>query len=132
MAGSKKKKIVKQREMPKGNSIAQGGDPERYYSEKPSWAFSASDQEMWQFSKTNADEAFWSEILPRLKGLETQTWGEILLHSKKQNHSIDLQSLNKIAQDRHYKLNQFLFMRLFVYEHYPPHRHYMFRQSRCA
>ncbi len=31
MAGSKRKKEVKQKEVPKGKIIAQGGDPERYY-----------------------------------------------------------------------------------------------------
>ena len=31
MAASKRKKEVKQKEVPKGKIIAQGGDPERYY-----------------------------------------------------------------------------------------------------
>ena len=31
MADSKRKKEVKQKEVPKGKIIAQGGDPERYY-----------------------------------------------------------------------------------------------------
>ena len=51
MAGSKRKKEVKQRKIPKGKHIAQGGDPERYYSENPAWAFANSDQEMWAFSR---------------------------------------------------------------------------------
>lgn len=37
MAGFKRKKEVKQKEVPKGKIIAQGGDPERYYSENPAW-----------------------------------------------------------------------------------------------
>ena len=44
MAGSKRKKEVKQREIPDGKHIVQGGDPERYYSENPAWAFVNSDQ----------------------------------------------------------------------------------------
>ena len=44
MAGSKRKKEVKQKEVPKGKIIAQGGDPERYYSENPAWTFANSDQ----------------------------------------------------------------------------------------
>ena len=51
MAGSKRKKEVKQREAPNGKRIAQGGDPERYYSETPAWTFANSDQEMWAFSR---------------------------------------------------------------------------------
>ena len=33
MEDSKRKKEVKQKEVPKGRIIAQGGDPERYYSD---------------------------------------------------------------------------------------------------
>jgi len=36
---SKRKKVVKQKEVPKGKFIAQGGDPERYYTEYPAWTF---------------------------------------------------------------------------------------------
>ncbi len=100
MAGSKRKKEVKQREVPDGKRIAQGGDPERYYSENPVWAFANSDQEMWAFSQEHMGELFWKEIFPRLKALETQTWSEILVRDKKQNHSLDLDELNKAAQDR--------------------------------
>lgn len=35
MAGSKKDKRIRQKEVPKGKSIAQGGDPEQYYSQNP-------------------------------------------------------------------------------------------------
>ena len=35
MAVSKKNKQIKQREIPKGKSIAQGGNPEQYYIENP-------------------------------------------------------------------------------------------------
>ncbi|MDO4324088.1 MAG: hypothetical protein Q4C61_16365 [Lachnospiraceae bacterium] len=100
MAGSKRKKEVKQREFPDGKRIAQGGDPERYYSENPAWTFANSDQEMWAFSQDHLGELFWAEIFPRLKSLETQTWSEILVRDKKQNHSLDLNELNKAAQDR--------------------------------
>ncbi|MCM1376813.1 MAG: hypothetical protein NC245_17190 [Muribaculum sp.] len=95
MADSKRKKVI-QKEAPNGKHIAQGGDPERYYLEKPAWTFANSDQEKWTFSQ----DRFWAEILPRLKELETQTWSEILVHGKEQNHSLDLNKLNKVAQDR--------------------------------
>ena len=35
MAGSKKNKQIKQKETPKGKSIAQGGNTEQYYIENP-------------------------------------------------------------------------------------------------
>lgn len=100
MAGSKRKKEVKQKVVPNGRYIAQGGDPERYYSENPAWTFANSDQEMWAFSQSHTGDLFWTEILPRLKSLETQTWSEILIRDKKQNHSLDLNKLNKASQDR--------------------------------
>lgn len=99
MAASKKDKRIKQREIPKGRSIAQGGDPEQYYSQNPAWTFANSDDQMWAFSKEHIGEAMWTEILPRLKDLETQTWSEIFITGKKQNHSIDLEDLNKAARD---------------------------------
>lgn len=100
MAGSKKDKQIKQKEIPKGKSIAQGGDPEQYYSQNPAWTFANADQEMWALSQEHIRELIWSEILPKLKALETQTWGEILVRDKKQNHSLNLDDLNKVAQDR--------------------------------
>lgn len=100
MAGSKKNKQIKQKEIPKGKSIAQGGNPEQYYTENPAWSFANSDQSMWSFNQEHIGELIWTEILPRLKALESQTWNEILVKDKKQNHSIDLEKLNKVAQDR--------------------------------
>lgn len=100
MAVSNRKKEVKQKENPGGKFIAQGGNPERYYSESPVWAFASCDQEMWAFSQEHIGETFWTEILPRLKELEKKTWNELLVRDKKQNHSLDLDDLNKVALDR--------------------------------
>lgn len=100
MAGSKKDKRIRQKEVPKGKSIAQGGDPEQYYSQNPAWTFANSDQEMWPFTQEHIGELIWDEILPRIKALESQTWNEILVRDKKQNHSINVEELSKIAQDR--------------------------------
>ncbi len=100
MAGCKRKKEITQRKFPDGKHIAQGGNPERYYSENPAWGFANSDREMWAFSQEHLGNLFWTEILPKLKSLETQTWNEILVRDKKQNHSLDLEKLNKVAQDR--------------------------------
>lgn len=100
MAVSKKNKQIKQKESPKGKSIAQGGNPEQYYIENPAWSFANTDQDMWSFTQEHIGELIWTEILPRLKALESQTWGEILVKDKKQNHSINVEDLNKVAQDR--------------------------------
>ena len=100
MAGSKKDKRIIQKEIPKGKNIAQGGNPEQYYSQNPAWTFANADHEMWAFSQEHIGQLIWSEILPRLEALETQTWGEILVKNKKQNHSLNPNDLNKVAQDR--------------------------------
>lgn len=98
MADSRKK--VKQLKEPKGNSIGQGGNPDQYYSQHPAWNFSSCDNEKWSLNSEDVREVFWDEILPHLKGWETQTWQEILLNAKKQNHSINIDNLNKNALDR--------------------------------
>ncbi len=100
MAGSRKNKQIRQKVNPKGKSIVQGGNPEQYYMENPAWSFANSDQNMWPFTQEHIGELIWTEIVPRLKALESQTWNEILVKDKKQNHSINVANLNKVAQDR--------------------------------
>lgn len=100
MAGSNRKKEVKQKEFPTGSNVVRVGDPERYYSEHPAWTFATADSEMWAFSQDHIGTAIWKEILPRLQAFETQTWSEILVRNKKQNHSLSLNELNKVARDR--------------------------------
>ena len=60
MAAFKRKKEIKQKEIPKGKYIAQGGDPERYFSENPAWAFASADLEMWTFSLKHIGDSFWN------------------------------------------------------------------------
>ena len=98
--GSKRKKKINQKETPKGKLIVQGGNPEQYYAQCPAWAFKNTDQEMWAFSKEHIGEHIWSEILSKLMAFETQTWKDILIVAKTNNHSINVSSLNKKAQDR--------------------------------
>lgn len=100
MADSKRNKQIKQKEIPRGKSIAQGGNPDQYYIENPAWGFANSDQDMWSFTQDHIGELIWTEVLPRLKALESQTWNEILVKDKKQNHSIHVEDLNKEAQGR--------------------------------
>lgn len=98
--GHSNKKIVKQVQHPEGNSIKYGGDPDSYYQMKPSWCFNDCDKEQWPFTEDNEGFDFWSDLLPKLKNLETRKWQDILVVSKKQNHSIDVTTLNKCARDR--------------------------------
>lgn len=98
MAASKKK--VKQLKEPKGNQIGQGGNPDQYYSQNPSWNFSSCDKEKWSINSEAVREVFWDEILPHFQSWETQTWSEILIVGNKQNHPIEVNGLNKVASDR--------------------------------
>lgn len=82
------KKVVKQKSKPKNNSVVCGENPEHFYSLRPAWAFANADQELWPFSMGNVEALFWTEILPRLKGLETQTWGEILVKKRSKKNNI--------------------------------------------
>lgn len=97
MAASKKNKQIRQREILRGKNIAQGGNPEQYYSENPAWSFANSDQEMWSFSQEHIGNVIQIEIFPRLKSFESQTWSEILVKDEKQKHSIIVNDLNKSA-----------------------------------
>lgn len=100
MAASNKSKIVKQSQRPREKYIAQDFDPSQYYHENPAWSFANIDQEMWAFTENHIGDLFWSRILPRLRDFESQRWSEILITNKKLNHAIDVQDLNKNAQDR--------------------------------
>ena len=94
MADSDKK--VKRRFSPAGNVPRSVQSPDTFNAAHPSWRFSLCDKACWGIT---ADD-FINDILPKLKEWETQTWNEILVVSKKQNHSIDVEKLNKIAQNR--------------------------------
>jgi len=98
MADSKKK--VKQKKEPRGNYIGQGGNPDQYYSQHPAWNFSCCDREKWSIFSDEARRIFWNELLPHFQGWETQTWSNLLIDAKKQNHSIRVNDLNQIASDR--------------------------------
>lgn len=100
MAGSKKAKQVKQKEKPAEKGIVQTKEPQQFYTQAPAWSFVNIDREMWAFSQEHVGDSFWTEILPRLTSWETQKWNDILVTANKQNHSLDLKDLNKVAQDR--------------------------------
>lgn len=111
MAASKKKRVARrteepgskhvgQTESPEGRYVGRTEIPESFYGKNPSWNFNACDKEKWSFTQANVGDLFWREILPRLQSLEAQTWSEILLSAKKQNHSIKADDLNPAAKKR--------------------------------
>lgn len=100
MAGSKKKKQVIQREIPKGRHIVQTEDPDSFYHEHPAWCFTSCDQDMWSFNQENIGNSFWTEVLPYFQNSEIRTWNEILVEANKQNHYIDVYTLNPVARKR--------------------------------
>ena len=67
IAGSKKDKKIKRKEILKGKSIAQGGDPEQYYSENQAWTLANAGQEMWALSQEHMGERICTEISLRVK-----------------------------------------------------------------
>lgn len=100
MAASKKKGVIKQGGNPLGG-IRTGGDPDSIMSFHPSWNFCSCDPDgRWAFCQERLGSIFWTTIFPKLQELEKMTWGEITLKAKKQNHSIDLEDLNKDARDK--------------------------------
>lgn len=100
MAASKREKIVKCSFDPKNKHVIQNNNPEQYYQENPAWSFASIDQEMWAFTEDHIGSFFWTKVFTRLKDLESQKWTEILIKNNKQNHSINVPALNKVAQDR--------------------------------
>ena len=110
--GSNKNKKVHQKKQPKPGKTPYSANPSKsktpsnfynpdsYYHLSPSWNFKTADTKSWAFTKENIGEDIWDEIIPKLVSFESQTWSDILVKSKKQNHSIDTEKLNKIAQQR--------------------------------
>ena len=113
MGDSKRKnKKVKQKQMPNplprtqwtpSPKISRRSDPDNIMTLRPVWRFTDCDTGLdcgWSFHKKRLGEKFWDVIFPKLREFETMTWSDILLKGKKQNHSIAVDSLNKVAQER--------------------------------
>ena len=102
--------------LPQGKKVVQADDPGAYYDASPAWVFSTADKECWAFSEKRIGNVIWSEIIPYLQNIESQKWKDILLTSKKQNHSIQADSLNKAARDRltqlHLELDSIISLRI--------------------
>ena len=94
-------KRIKQNKIPSTRSILQRQNPNEYFSQKPCWRFSSCDVKYWSLTDERVRALFWTELLPFLKNLESQIWGEIFgKKNSENNHSIDVARLNPIAQRR--------------------------------
>lgn len=95
-----KNKYPKEKVLPENKKTVKNIEsPEKYYNSHPSWSFSMRDKENWPFSKEKIGEKIWDEIIPRLEGLESQTWNEVLQQNKKKNHSLsDSSNWNSVAK----------------------------------
>ena len=93
-------KTVKQIEKPRQRHVGQVEDPNKFYQYSPAWRFMHRDTNCWAFTKERINDQFWTEILPKMQDFETQTWNDILVTAKKQNHAIDPSELHKQAQKR--------------------------------
>lgn len=110
MAGSKGKGIIKQGGNPSSEirtggtpagGIRTGGNPGSIMGQSPSWRLIRCDQTgRWAFNEERVGPVFWNTIYPKLQHFESMTWNAIMLEAKKQNHSIDVEELNKDARDR--------------------------------
>ena len=110
MAASKRKTPIKQGGNPSGGiqtggnptrGIRTGGNPDSIMSYHPSWKFISCDSDgTWAFCQERLTDVFWTKIFPKIQEWESMTWNQITIVGKKQNHSIEVNSLNKCAQDK--------------------------------
>ena len=78
-------------------------DPDSIMHQYPSWGFlycDTGDDSNWSFVQSRLESEFWSHIFPKLQAYEQMTWADIMINSKKQNHSNQVSDMNKVARDR--------------------------------
>lgn len=103
MAGSKYRKKILQRAAPPSAEILSWEFPDSAWKMFPAWSFQDCDIDeigTWAFCKTRLYDEFWNTILPQLRFWETMTLNDIFVVANKQNHKVDVASLNKCARDR--------------------------------
>lgn len=99
MAASKKKKVVKCKQPPQ-TGVAVEKDPNRFFGSSPSWKFSGADMDpgcSWSICKQHLQNAFWDEVLTRLRAFESMSYEEIFVQGKKHHHEIDVLQLSVSA-----------------------------------
>lgn len=101
-----KEKVIKQGGTPRCG-IQTGGDPDDFLSCNPVWSFANCDVDpecRWSFTKEKLMDEFWDVIFDKLRNFESMTYSDIFVKASTQNHPIDVECLNKIAQNRLEKL----------------------------
>lgn len=78
---------------------------DKFYHLRPAWNFHRCDRKYWSLADASNQALFWIEILPYLQNIETKLWREILVQDKKQNHTLQKESLNIQAINRLEELN---------------------------
>jgi hypothetical protein len=103
MSKQKKQPKVKAQPAPqKQPKIAE--NPQDYYNRNPAWRISKMELAScygWQ----NIDGEKLKEIQTKLSNYESMTWREILVDSKKQNHTVPINDLSKLARERLTEMN---------------------------
>ncbi len=81
------------------NKTPKADTPIDFYKLRPAWRISLLEMcDPYGWHKLEKDKL--EEIRLKLSDFETQTWNEILLISKKHNHSISVEDLSKEARKR--------------------------------
>lgn len=74
-------------------------DPQAYYQNNPAWRISRMEfVDPFGWHILDVDKVLY--IQQKLIGFESMTWREILVDSRKQNHTVPVESLGKQARDR--------------------------------
>ena len=101
-----KKKAPKIGATPPGREIRVGADPQSTDTETICWQTGLMDREHpdWGWQKIRS-KVWWHELLPRLKHLESMTWGELKQVSGGRrrgtnHHFVQVRSFSKRAKDR--------------------------------
>jgi uncharacterized phage-associated protein len=76
-----------------------GSDPSNFYKQKPSWRIRRLEfKTPWGWHELGKEQLH--DIRSKLGDFEGRTWSEILVESKKQNHSVSIDGICKAARDR--------------------------------
>lgn len=113
--GAYNKKKITQKEVPPKRSIV-SQDPNGYYDSHPKWRFNLCDSEMWSLKSSLRDGTLSIDFFSFLGDFESRKWSEILIASKKQNHSINAKDLNpkaiKRLEEKYIEANSIISLRL--------------------
>lgn len=94
-----KDKKPKSRIVPNVEKLPRASEARSYNIERPSWRIGRMEfVDPFGWHVVSGDGLHL--IRERLKAFESMTWNEILIHGKKQNHSVAISDLCKDARDR--------------------------------